>query len=238
MPSAEPTGLSARGLERVFGRRRALAGVDLALQAGEAVAVFGPNGAGKTTLLRVLAGLMRPTAGEVWMHGRRVSPSDPESRRPIGFLSHHAMLYGDLTARENLMFAARLYGLADPGGTAVAALAQLDLADRVDDTVRTMSRGLVQRVALARALLHGPSVLLLDEPFTGLDTASADRLSDLLRARREAGSAMVLVTHHLAEAWDLVTRVAVLFRGRWVLEETRAGTADAFRPKYRELIRG
>jgi heme ABC exporter ATP-binding subunit CcmA len=237
MPSCDGEQLLvARDLRRSFGRVRVLHGVDLTLAAGEAVAVAGPNGAGKSTLLRLLAGLMRPSAGEVRVLGRRLGGDDPDARRAIGLLSHQSLLYDDLTLQENLTFAARLYGIPHPGQIARAALEAAGLAHRAGDVPRRLSRGLLQRAAIARALLHRPRVLLLDEPFTALDAVSADRLRDELRARVAEGLGLVIVTHHLAEVWDVANRVAVMVDGRWAAVEARGGPLEDFLPRYREWI--
>ena len=237
MPSrdGEPL-LAARGLRRSFGRVRVLHDISLSLAAGEVLAVAGPNGAGKSTLLRVLAGLMRPTAGEVRVLGRPLTADAAETRRAIGLLSHQSLLYDDLTLLENLTFAARLYGLDDPVATARDALEAAGLASRAGDSPRKLSRGLLQRAAIARALLHGPRLLLLDEPFTALDAGSAERLRAELAARRAAGLGLVVVTHHLAEVWEVATRVAVLVEGRWACDEPRAGPLEGFLLRYREWI--
>ena len=237
MPSCDGEQLLvAKDLRRSFGRVRVLHGVDLTLAAGEAVAVAGPNGAGKSTLLRLLAGLMRPSAGEVRVLGRRLGGDDPDARRAIGLLSHQSLLYDDLTLQENLTFAARLYGIPHPGQVARAALEAAGLAHRADDVPRRLSRGLLQRAAIARALLHRPRVLLLDEPFTALDAVSADRLRDELRARVAEGLGLVIVTHHLAEVWDVANRVAVMVDGRWAAVEARRDRLEDFLPRYREWI--
>jgi heme ABC exporter ATP-binding subunit CcmA len=236
MPSSDGPLLEAVGLHRSFGAARVLRGIDLRIGPGEALAVVGPNGAGKTTLLRLLAGLMRPTKGEVRALGQRIEPGAPESRRGLGLLSHQSLLYDDLTLLENLTFAARLYGLADPKGTARRALDDVGLGPRADDRPPALSRGMLQRAAIARALLHRPRVLLLDEPFTALDAGSAERLRAQLGGWTAKGNAMVIVTHHLAEAWELCTRVAVLADGRWALEEPRAGELAAFLPRYHGLV--
>jgi heme exporter protein A len=228
--------LAARGLSRSFGRRRVLHDIDLTLYPGEALAVAGPNGAGKSTLLRLLAGLMRPSAGEVRVMGRPVRGSDGDARRAIGLLSHQTLLYDDLTLLENLTFAARLYGIAQPRATARAALEQAGLAPRADELPRRLSRGLLQRAAIARALLHRPRLLLLDEPFTALDAASADRLRGDLRAALGGGLGLVLVTHHLAEVWGVATRIAVLVEGRWVWEERQPTELEEFVTRYRGLV--
>ena len=234
----DPPLLSARGLVRAFGALQVLRGVDLDVRAGEMLAVAGPNGAGKTTLLRLLAGLMRPSAGEVRIRGQRPTRDDPGPRRAIGLLSHHTFLYDDLTPAENLHFTARLYGLADAAGAARAALEDVGLTARADTPVRHLSRGLLQRAAIARALLHQPDILLLDEPFTGLDAPSADRFRALLASQLARGRALVLVSHHLAEAWDLATHVAVLSGGRWALEGSRPSDLAAFHARYAELVHG
>jgi heme ABC exporter ATP-binding subunit CcmA len=237
MPSSDgPRLLEATGLVRSYGPRRVLRELDLALDAGEAVAVVGPNGAGKTTLLRVLAGLARPERGEVRLEGRPLRRDAPEVRRAVGLVSHQTLLYDDLTLQENLTFAARLYGCPDPAATARTALDHAGLAARADDSPRRLSRGLAQRAAIARALLHRPRLLLLDEPFTALDAAASERLRAELRARREQGLGIVLVTHQLGEAWEVATRIAVLIDGRWACDEPVAGPMDAFVPRYQELI--
>jgi heme exporter protein A len=170
--------------------------------------------------------------------GRRLTRSEPEARRGIGLLSHQTFLYDDLTSQENLTFVARLYGLPDPAAAARDALEEVGLTHRARDPVRQLSRGLMQRAAIARALLHQPSVLLLDEPFTGLDAPSAARFRELLAAQLTRGRALVLVTHHLAEAWELAGRVAVLVGGRWALEEARPTHLADFLPRYEALVHG
>ncbi len=222
-----PPLLEATGLERSFGSARVLRGVALRVEPGAVHAILGPNGAGKTTLLRILAGLTRPTAGEVRVQGRPLRDS-PELRREIGLLSHQSLLYDDLTPRENLTYIARLYDLKAVDQTVDAALEAVALAHRRDDPLRRLSRGMVQRVAIARALLHRPSVLLLDEPFTGLDPRAADRLVGLLADQVAGGVAVVLVTHALNEVWPIATRVSVLVRGQWVIDEPRPADRDQF----------
>lgn len=237
MPSSDgPRLLEATGLRRAYGRRQVLRDIDLTVAAGEAVAVAGPNGAGKTTLLRVLAGLARPDRGEVRLEGQPLRRDSPEIRRAVGLVSHQTLLYDDLTLHENLTFAARLYGLPTPAAAARSALDEAGLGARADESPRRLSRGLAQRAAIARALLHRPRVLLLDEPFTALDAAASERLRDELRARREQGLGIVLVTHQLGEAWAVATRIAVIVEGRWACDETLAGPLEGFLPRYQELI--
>lgn len=226
--------LTARGLTRRFGARLALDGVDLDLAAGEAVAIFGPNGAGKTTLLRVLARSLTPTAGSVAVAG---AGDDLAARATIGLLSHHSFLYDDLTARDNLVFYGRLHGVADPLRRACDLLEATGLSHRADDPVRSYSRGMQQRLSLARALVHEPAILLLDEPFSGLDPAAAARLRLTLRAQRDEGRALLMTTHDLAEGLELSDRWLFLSRGRIV---ARGASADADRGAleraYREPV--
>ncbi len=236
-PLAEPPLLAAAALTRRFGSARALAGVDLAVWPGECHLVAGPNGAGKSTLLRLLAGLARPSSGTVLLDGRPLA-EQPFARRAVGLLSHQSHLYDDLTPAENLEFAARLYGLPDPAGAARAGLASAGLSDRADDAVRRLSRGMVQRVAIARALLHGPRVLLLDEPFTGLDPQSATRVAALLETQRAQGRGLVLVSHEVHESWKLATHAHLLVRGAWALTGPKNGTLDEFLHRYREVLDG
>jgi heme ABC exporter ATP-binding subunit CcmA len=238
MMSADASLLEARGLTRSYGAVRALRGIDLTLAPGDVLLVLGPNGAGKTTLLRTLAGLLRPQAGSITVLGRALTGDDPDARRPIGLLSHQSLLYDELTLLENLLFAARLYNLPQPRRRVEAALEAQGLLQRKDDRPRHLSRGMQQRAAIARALLHDPRLLLLDEPFTGLDAVAGDRLRELLERHRSPERAMVIVTHHAGEAWDLATRVGVLVGGRWAYQADRPAELAPFHLTYQELARG
>ena len=228
--------VESHALTRAFGARQAVAGVDLAVDAGECLALFGPNGAGKTTLLRLLAGLLRPTSGTATIGGVAL-PGGAAARAQVGLISHQSMLYPALTARENVTFSARLHGVRAPGEAAMRALASLRVADRADTPVRALSRGLQQRVSVARALVHDPRVLLLDEPFTGLDDSGASALTETLATLARSGAAVLLVTHAVREGLALATHVAVLRRGSLVLHEPRiaAGEPESFTARYRAL---
>jgi len=205
--------VDARGLTKVYGRQRALAGVDLTLRAGEATALLGPNGAGKSTLVGILATLVSPTAGSI-RYGAS-DPGDDELRGAIGVIAHESHCYGDLTGHENLVFFARLYGVGDAHAAARALLARVGLsAEASARPARTYSRGMLQRLAVARALVHKPRLLLADEPFTGLDRAGVALLADLLAEERARGCIMVVVTHDFDAVAPLVDRVVVLARGR------------------------
>jgi len=230
--------LEVRGLTRSFGRVRALRGVDFALASGEALAVFGPNGAGKTTLLRILAGLLGADRGEVVVGGEKLARGDVRHRRRIGMISHHSLLYDGLTARENLEFYGRLYGLPDGPAATRRALDAVGLGDRAASPVATFSRGMVQRLAIARALLHDPEIVLLDEPFTGLDQQAAATLRDLLGRLRLERRTVVLVTHNLDEGLELSTHVAILVGGRFVECGPKTGDTAAYRARYAQATAG
>jgi heme exporter protein A len=209
----EGAAIEVRGLVRRYGERPALSGVGFRLDAGRSLAVLGPNGAGKTTLLRVLAGLLRPHAGDVRVAGAALPGEAWRVRGRVGFLGHDPLLYRELTARENLRFHAALHGVRDE--RIGELLAALRLEHRADEPVRDLSRGTVQRVAAARAVLHGPPLLLLDEPRAGLDPAAAELLEPLVG--REAGRTRVLVTHDVEGALAECDAALGLRAGRQVL---------------------
>jgi heme exporter protein A len=219
-----------------FGERRAVDRVDVALDEGECLAVLGPNGAGKSTLLRMLATLLRPDEGELVVCGRRLPDEAVRARAQIGYLGHDPLVYLDLTARQNLELYADLFGLADPRRRVDDALDRVGLLARSFDLVRTFSRGMAQRLGLARVLLHEPRLLLLDEPYAGLDAAGAHLLDAVLAdAARDRG--VVIVTHEVERGVALAGRLLVLRAGRTVLSEsTGAVDGSAFRARYEELV--
>jgi ABC-type multidrug transport system ATPase subunit len=221
-----PPAVAVRGLEKRFGPVRALRGVDLEASQGSLVAVLGPNGAGKSTLLRCLAGLALPSAGSIEIHGERAERA--RLRAKVGLVAHATFLYGELSVRENLVFAARLHGVADPHRRAEALLAEDALGDWAQWRAATLSRGLAQRAALARARVHDPPLLLLDEPFTGLDPGSVERLAARLRELRGRGRTILLVSHDPARAAELADQAVVLQHGR-VAERAGAAPLDAAR---------
>lgn len=218
--------LVCRGVARQFGRRRVLRDVSFEAYAGEVFALLGPNGSGKTTLLGVLSTLAEPSRGEV-IYPDAAGLDSP--RRLFGVLGHEPQLYGDLTARENLEFFARLAGIEDVPSAVTHALHHARLADRADDFVERFSRGMRQRLAFERVLLTSPRILLLDEPFTGLDDESAHRMVARLGAVRDRGTLVVLATHDLLLVEGLVDRAWIIRQG--VLQPLpRAGSlAEAYR---------
>jgi heme exporter protein A len=213
--------------------------VDFSLCAGEFLTLFGPNGAGKSTLLRLLAGAIRPTAGEVRIGGTALDYGEADWRRRIGVLSHQSYLYGQLTAVENLRLYARLYNLPDREARVAEMLAEVGLTERGSDLVRSFSRGMQQRLALARTLLHDPEIVLLDEPYTGLDAHAAGMLRGVLARLKDGRRTVVLVTHNLSQGLEMADRVAVQVAGRWVSDEPRS-TVDAagFERLYTERVAG
>ncbi|MEX2217748.1 MAG: ABC transporter ATP-binding protein [Phycisphaerales bacterium] len=205
----------ARGLGVRLGDRRVLCGVDLSVPAGGITALLGANGAGKTTLLRALAMLVRPSEGALELFGAPARP-EPDIRGRIGFIGHQVMLYRDLTVMENLELFARLHGTAR--GRAAALVEEMGLAGVAREQVGVLSRGMAQRAAIARAMLHSPALLLADEPFTGLDVASAEWLGARLLRVASEGAAVVFSGHDLGRARGLAERAVVLREGRVAME--------------------
>lgn len=216
--------IEARGLAKRFGPVIALRGIDFTVAEGSVFGVLGPNGAGKSTLLRLLAGLMRPSAGSLRVGGR----GDRRSlRAEIGLVGHSTFLQPELTARENLLFIGRSYGVRNPAARADALLSDHALESWADRPARTLSRGLAQRLAIARALVHDPPVLLFDEPFTGLDPDSSRRLARRIAHLRDERRTLVLVSHDPARAAELADAALVLRQGRVALEARGASlTSD------------
>jgi heme exporter protein A len=224
--------LWACDLSHAFGAIRALDGITFSLNRGQTLVIFGPNGAGKTTLLRVIAGLIRPRHGTAGVDG---------GRRAIGWIGHQSHLYGQLTVRENLEFWASLYDVPQSvvHDRAADLIRRLGLERQEHQQVQTLSRGLTQRVAIARALIHDPPVLLLDEPFTGLDRLAAEELRRLLGELAAAGRASVLVTHSVEEGTELATDIAFMRGGRFESFGPRAGRdAAALAADYRRVMSG
>jgi heme exporter protein A len=224
------------GLSKAFGARKALEGVSFRLEQGAFLSVFGHNGAGKTTLLRILSTLARPSAGSLRVLGYDLKEQPDEVRERIGLLAHRSLLYPDFTAEENLLFAARLYGVADPAERVSQMLATVELSVRRHDVVRSFSRGMTQRLSIARALIHDPQLVLLDEPYSGLDPHAAQILDGLLADMR-TGRSIVMVSHDLRKGFDLCTHVLLLSKGRTALFAQRSALAfDDFAARYHGLV--
>jgi heme ABC exporter ATP-binding subunit CcmA len=222
-------------VSRTFGRRRALGRVSFAAKCGDILGLLGHNGAGKSTLLSILATLLRPTSGTVRYGEVDAANAGPGIRARLGLLGHELQLYPELTAAENLTFFAKLHGLGRVGSRVDAALESARLADRRDDPVSGFSRGMRQRLALERALLHAPRLLLLDEPFTGLDQASTASLVERLRRLADGGMIVVLATHDLDLVEGLLTRAVILKDGKVAAIHD---DGRSVRDRYVEALRG
>ena len=209
----ETLALDSQKIEKKFGYAYAVRNVTLQLRRGEFVVLFGSNGAGKTTLLRVAATLIRPTNGTVFVEGFDARKQPEEARRRIGFLSHNTFVYRDLSALDNLRFFCRLYGVPEDESRLLQILDRVDLKRRANDPVRAFSRGMQQRVGIARALLHDPSLILLDEPYTGLDAKAAQTLDNLLDEAAGSGKTVVLTSHDLQQGLRSATRAVILDKG-------------------------
>jgi heme exporter protein A len=205
--------ITVKKLVKRFGLKPVLRGVDFEVQPGEFVALLGPNGAGKTTFLRILASLSRPSLGDVSIAGYKLPNEAAQVRARLGVVSHLPLLYGDLTAEENLRFYARMYNLPNIEVRVTDVLEMVGLEARRRDLVRTFSRGMQQRLAIGRAVLHDPDVVLFDEPYTGLDQDASAMLDDVLKTVAAKGRTVVMTSHDLARAEDLATRFDILSRG-------------------------
>jgi ABC-type multidrug transport system ATPase subunit len=225
--------LTVDDVSRHFGRRRAVSRITFQASRGTVLGLLGPNGAGKSTLLAMLATLLRPSGGRIRYGTYDAVDQGGALRGSIGVLGHDLFLYPELTAKENLEFFAALYGVKAPGGAASQALHQAGLADRAGDLVSSFSRGMRQRVALERALIHRPRLLLLDEPFTGLDDASAAALAARLGSLKQAGAIVIVATHDLDLTEGMFDRAVFLREGRMVDLIDRPG---ALRSTYRDVM--
>jgi heme ABC exporter ATP-binding subunit CcmA len=225
--------LRVEDVSRHFGRRRAVSRITFEAHQGTMVGLLGPNGAGKSTLLAMLATLLRPSTGRIRYGGCDAAVRENELRGASGVLGHDLFLYPELTARENLEFFAALYAVARPREAASAALDQAGLGDRASDLVSSFSRGMRQRVALERALIHRPRLVLLDEPFTGLDDASAAALARRFASLKQAGCIVIVATHDLDVAEGLFDRAIFLRDGRMLDLIDQPG---ALRSTYRDVM--
>ena len=205
--------IEVKNLVKAYGLLPVLRKLNLSVERGQFVALLGPNGSGKSTLLRLLAGLIKPTAGTISVGGWELPRETAAVRAQIGMVSHKPLLYENLTARENLLFFCRIYNLDDHDGRIKRGLERVGLAKRGEDLVRTYSRGMLQRLTIARALLHDPHVLLFDEPYTGLDVDAAATLDALVREAHAEGHTLIMTTHELDHVGTLAERAVIISRG-------------------------
>lgn len=236
MPTLPDLGICLRGVRKSFGTQHALAGVDLDIEQGSYVAVMGPNGAGKTTMLKIIGGLAAPTSGSVKIAGIEMRKAGPGLRRLVGYVSHESMLYHDLSAEENLRFAARLFEVSDPDRVVSDWAERLNIARHLRKPVRALSRGTRQRVAVARALLHDPHVLLMDEPYTGLDEVAASQLSDLLTSLHTPERTLITTVHEVFRALTGPERLVAMASGKVALDRPIKGEEEEVASAYRELL--
>jgi heme exporter protein A len=229
--------IEAQGLAKYFGRFTALRSLTISIAKGEFVSLFGRNGAGKTTFLRIVAGLSRPSSGA--LNIRNPQPQSPLAARALmGYLSHNTALYLDLTALENLRFYGELHGLPCGGAELEREIERVGLAGRGREPVRNYSRGMQQRLAIARAFLHDPQILLLDEPFTGLDQAGTAFLKGYLADARRQGKTCIMATHDVPLGYDLADRMVVIDKGMVALDLLKSSVSlDEFQSRYWDLAK-
>ncbi len=233
----------AKSISKRYGRIPALRNIDLTLNAGDFVTIFGANGAGKTTFLKIAASLMGPSDGAISIDGVNVRDLGIDARKKIGYIAHDLFLYDHLTARENLRFFAKMYSIDDPEAKIENKLEAVGLLKRADDTVRSFSRGMKQRLTIARAFQHDPALLLLDEPYTGLDSSASEILnsllgSSLLGSFHTNDRACLMVTHDIDHGFDIATHVAILHDTKIRLfKETKDIDKTEFKKQYLEMVR-
>jgi heme ABC exporter ATP-binding subunit CcmA len=233
----DSTILATRNLTKTFGRVTALDSVTLSLARGECLIIVGRNGAGKTTFLKIVSSIIRSYRGDVFLFGDNLKQADEDLRGRIGFVSHESLLYKDLSVRDNLGFYARMYGVTDRGTKIANMIERVGLEAKSLSPVRALSRGMRQRLALARAFIHEPRLLLLDEPFTGLDERASEVLDTFLGDFVSGGGTVVMVTHNIERGWTHAGRVLVLERGAVAYETSVEETSfNAFKDEYRRIL--
>ena len=216
-----------QNITRRFGHLTALQNINLEIASGQTFVLFGPNGAGKSTLLRLIATLGKPSFGEIFVNEINVRKNPEGVRKHIGLISHQTLLYDDLTARENLTFYGQMYGIENLPERIDQILSAVGLKDRQKDRVRTFSRGMKQRLTIARSVLHHPSILLLDEPFTGLDPSAQSMLSDMILDLKTEGRTIFVVTHDLGLGLSLADRFGILLKGKLVYESSTENMTES-----------
>ncbi|MEW6188828.1 MAG: ABC transporter ATP-binding protein [Actinomycetota bacterium] len=210
--------IRVEGLSKIFGRRKVLQDINFELEKGEFLTIVGPNGAGKTTLIKILATLVLPSSGSASIDGFDLRRDSIAIRERMGLISHNPLLYGDLTAYENLLFYGRMFGIKDLEARISQLLEKVELGHRKFDIVRTFSRGMQQRLSIARVLLHDPSILLLDEPHSGLDPHATEILDDLLEDLKREDRTFIMATHNLEKGLKHATSILILSEGRVVFQ--------------------
>ncbi|MBI4295668.1 MAG: heme ABC exporter ATP-binding protein CcmA [Chloroflexi bacterium] len=237
LPAAtEVLAVDVRGVTKTFGDFRVLRGIDLVIKPGESVVIFGPNGAGKTTLIKVLATLLKPTSGNVRMAGFDLRTDAAQIRRKIGLVSHQTFLYDDLTVLENLKFYGKMYDVPNLDERVTDIVARVGLTSHAYSQARTLSRGMQQRLSIARAVIHNPSIVLLDEPETGLDQDATVMLGEMLASMNGGQSTIIMTTHSLEYGLRMGSRIVIIAQGKVVYEEEKqALDVRSLREAYRHF---
>ena len=224
-----------RELSKNFGYLKALNNVSFEVNKSETIAIFGGNGAGKTTLIKIIATLLSPTSGTIYLNDIEIKFNSEEMRKNLGLISHSLFLYSELNAIENLRYFGKLYQVNDLDDRIDELLTEFGLLPRMYDSVRTYSRGMLQRLSIARALIHDPDLLLLDEPFTGLDRSAAETLMKHMEKHRDHGGSILLVTHNLERGYNAADKIAIISNGELVWEtESNNISLDEFKKTYTE----
>ena len=237
MTETQSTVIAVTGLTKTFGNLYALRNLSFSLSKGEFLTIFGPNGAGKTTLIRILSTITKASSGEIKIADLSFEDDSEKIRRQIGVIAHQTFLYENLTAEENLRFYGKLYDVENLSKKIETILSEVGLELREKDFVRTFSRGMQQRLAIARALLHEPSILLLDEPYTGLDQHASGMLTNWLNRLRSSEQTILMVTHDLEQGLELADRIAILVEGQLVFNQEQRGVdVKKFRQTYYDLV--
>lgn len=220
--------VSIRKLSKVFGKTPVLKNLDLDLKKSEFAVIFGPNGAGKTTLLKLISTLIAPTEGSISISGFNVAEEPEKARKEIGMLSHDSYLYGELTAKENLRFFGQMYGIKgqELEERISTLLENIGLTEKADERVSTFSRGMKQKLSIARALFHRPSLLLLDEPYTGLDPGAALVFENFLKSPEFRESTKLMVSHDLEKGFALCDRILILNKGKFVYDRPKENFSE------------
>jgi heme exporter protein A len=233
----QSTVIAVTGLTKTFGNLYALRNLSFSLNKGEFLTIFGPNGAGKTTLIRILSTITKASSGEIKIADLSFEDDSEKIRRQIGVIAHQTFLYENLTAEENLRFYGKLYDVKNLSRKIETILSEVGLELRKRDFVRTFSRGMQQRLAIARAMLHEPSILLLDEPYTGLDQHASGMLTNWLNRLRSSEQTILMVTHDLEQGMELADRIAILVNGQLVFNQEQRGVdVKKFRQTYYDLV--
>ncbi|MFQ6617921.1 MAG: heme ABC exporter ATP-binding protein CcmA [Fidelibacterota bacterium] len=229
--------LEIRDLTKSFGRITALKNVNISVSKGDFLTIFGPNGAGKTTLMKIIASLMRPSSGRIYIDGMEYRSNSSHLRRKIGLISHSTFLYGELNAYENLKFYGRMYGVDNLHNRINQLIREFGLRERLFDPVRTYSRGMQQRLAIARGIIHNPTLILMDEPYTGLDPGAADRLSNILRRLHSNENAVIMTTHIIERGFIHASRVTIINRGGIVFQADKNEISlEDFQKQYKMKV--